>query len=33
MQAIKLHHNTIGTIVQMELWDSRLVNCTLVGVK
>lgn len=28
---IKLHHNTIGTITEMELWDGRLLNCALVG--
>lgn len=25
---IKLHHNTIGTITEMELWDGRLLIVT-----
>jgi len=28
---IKLHHNSIETIRDMEGWDSRLLNCALVG--
>ncbi len=30
-ETIKLHHNGIGALVQMEIWDSRLLNCCLLG--
>lgn len=29
MEVIKLHHYTIDTVLQLDIWDSRLLNCTL----
>jgi len=32
-EQIKLHHNTVHTIKELDIWDSRFINSCLIGEK